>query len=172
MSYTVWFTGLPCSGKTTLASRLDVVMTMAGCRTFLLDGDIVRRGLCSDLGFSPEERTENLRRIAHVARMFNDAGVTILASFISPTEEVRKMIAEIIPEVRFVHVKCSPEECARRDVKGMWAKAKAGEIENFTGYSAPFEEPLDCDLVVDTEKDEPRDSVRWLCVALGIDFVL
>jgi adenylylsulfate kinase len=112
-----------------------------GYRVRRLDGDDVRKGLCEGLGFSDEGRRENLRRVAHVCKMFNDEGITVLASFVSPTEELREMIAKIIPNFHLVALECSVRQCAERDVKGMWAKAKAGEIKGFTGVDAPYEPP-------------------------------
>jgi adenylylsulfate kinase len=140
---TVWLTGLPCSGKSTLADALAERMAGMdkGYRVRRLDGDDVRKGLCEGLGFSDEGRRENLRRVAHVCKMFNDEGITVLASFVSPTEELREMIAKIIPNFHLVALECSVRQCAERDVKGMWAKAKAGEIKGFTGVDAPYEPP-------------------------------
>jgi len=140
---TIWFTGLPCSGKTTLADALARKMgeTDKDYRVKRLDGDEVRTGLCEGLGFSDEGRWENLRRIAYVCKMFNDVGVTVLASFVSPLKKQREMIAKIIPNLHVVHVECTVDECARRDVKGMWAQAKAGKIKGFTGYDATYESP-------------------------------
>lgn len=156
-SFTIWLTGLPCSGKTTIINEL--LKTINAAR---LEGDMIRRSLSKGLGFSKEDREENLRRAATVAQIFNEFGVNVVAGFVSPYEDVRKKVKEIIDHSgRFilVYVKCSVEECMRRDVKGMYAKAMEGLIPNFTGYSDPYEEPEYPDIVVDTEKETVSRSV-------------
>jgi len=167
---TIWFTGLPCSGKTTLADAFADMLKHSGFGVKRLDGDVVREGLCAGLGFAPEGRRENLRRIAHVAKMFNDEGITVLASFVSPSEELRSVVREIIgPEqFRLVFASCPAEVCAKRDVKGMWAKAKAGEIQGFTGYDEPFEDPHDVELTIDTAVVSETESVEALCSHFGV----
>ena len=162
MQTTIWFTGLPCSGKTTLAEAFKPKLEAAKCHIFHLDGDVVRDGLCGDLTFSDNDRKENLRRIAHVADMFNTRKTTVLASFVSPSNEMRDQIRAIIPNFKLIHVKCTPEECAKRDVKGMWAKAKAGEIKGFTGFDAPFDDPMDADLVLDTAAMSMEECLKQL----------
>lgn len=153
MAHTIWFTGLPCSGKTTLAKAFAKELRTQKEAVVTLDGDDVREGLCYGLGFTQDGRHENLSRIAHVAQLAARADVWVVASFITPLREFRYMIQGIIPNVRFVHVKCSAEECRSRDVKGMWAKAEQGKIVNFTGVSAPYEEPQEeADLVLDTQE--------------------
>jgi len=149
MSFTLWLTGLPCSGKTTLAKELLKVIDAVH-----LDGDVVRQSLTKDLGFSPADRKENLRRISIVCKMLNDSGRNVIASFISPTEQMRKMIRSNVGAKKFilVYVKCPIEECVKRDTKGMYKRALEGKIPMFTGVSASFEEPLNPDLVVDTKK--------------------
>ena len=150
---TIWFTGLPCSGKTTIASELYRKLKEQGMRhIYHLDGDVVRNGLCGGLGFSILDRRENLRRIAEVCKMMNEAGVLVLASFVSPTENMRALVRSIIPDLQLVHVHCSVEECERRDVKGMYARARKGEIQDFTGVGSEYQAPHDADIIVDTEE--------------------
>jgi adenylylsulfate kinase len=157
---TLWLTGLPCSGKTTLSKRLKDELNNRGFKIVHLDADDIRGKLNADLGFSPEDRKENLRRIAYVSKLFNENGNFVVTSFVSPTNEYRKMIKEIIGNVKLVFVKCSLETCEKRDVKGMYKKARNGEIKDFTGVSAPFEEPFDADIVVDTERNSIEDCVK------------
>lgn len=150
----VWFTGLSGSGKSTLAGLLEEQLHRQGKATYLLDGDNIRVGLNKNLGFSAEDRAENIRRIGEVAKLFVDAGLIVIAAFVSPFEKDRDLVKSLIPEGHFklVYVKCSIEECERRDVKGLYAKARRGEIKDFTGISSPYEEPSDPDIKVDTEK--------------------
>lgn len=157
-NFTLWLTGLPCSGKTTIISEL--LKTINAAR---IEGDMIRQSLSKDLGFSKEDRAENLRRAAILAKIFNEFGVNVIAGFVSPYEDIRKRVKRIVEESgRFilVYVKCSIEECMRRDVKGMYSKAKKGLIPNFTGYSDPYEEPENPDIVVDTEKETVSESVN------------
>ncbi len=163
----VWFTGLPCSGKTVLAKRLKEEFGRMGHRTMHLDGDVVRSGLNKDLGFSEKDRHENLRRVAHVARLFSEEGNLVIASFISPTNKMRSMIREIIGDIYLIYLKCGVETCEKRDTKGMYKKARLGEIENFTGVSAPFEEPENPDLVIDTENNDVATCVRQILQEIG-----
>ncbi len=156
---TIWFTGLPCSGKTTLAAALKEELDKKGYRTVHLDGDVVRAGINKGLGFSPDDRRENLRKVAHMARDLNHGGTVVIASFVSPTNELREMVREIIGSLWLVYVKCGLEECKKRDVKGMYQKALRGEIKEFTGISASFEEPDDADVVVDTERGDVKYCV-------------
>ncbi|MDO5510819.1 MAG: adenylyl-sulfate kinase [Weeksellaceae bacterium] len=137
----IWFSGLSGSGKSTIASALEQQLHLQQMHTYSLDGDNIRLGINRDLGFSTEDRTENLRRIAEIAKLFADAGIVVLASFITPTEENRNQINSIIPAEDIVHifVNCPLEVCEKRDVKGLYAKARKGEIKNFTGIDAPFE---------------------------------
>jgi len=151
----VWFTGLSGSGKSTIAHAVEEVLFRRGCRVYILDGDKVRSGLCSDLGFSLSDRTENIRRIGEVAKLFVDAGMIVLTAFISPMQKDRQWVRSLIGKERFVEVfcRCSLDSCEHRDVKGLYRKARAGEIKEFTGISSPYEAP-DCpDLLLDTEKD-------------------
>ena len=151
-SLSLWFTGLSGSGKSTLAHAIEERLHLMGCRTYVFDGDNVRHGLCRDLGFSLEDRRENLRRIAEMIRLFVDAGVLSLAAFISPLEADRQMVKEIIgPEnVLEVFCDCPLEVCEQRDVKGLYKKARAGEIANYTGISSPYEIPAHADLRLET----------------------
>ena len=160
----IWFTGLSGSGKTTLARDMEKVLYEMGHMTMLLDGDNVRAGINSNLGFSPEDRYENIRRIAEVAQLFLNSGVITICCFVSPTEELRKMAADIIGEKDFVEVYVNTplEECERRDVKGLYAKARKGEIPDFTGISAPFEVPQNPAIEIKTEGRSTEACVKEL----------
>lgn len=151
-SAVLWFTGLSGSGKSTLANAVEERLHAMQCRTFVLDGDNVRHGLCGDLGFSDEDRVENIRRIGEVARLFVDAGVITLTAFISPFREDRDRVRRLLPEGDFIEVYCQAplEVCEARDPKGLYRRARAGEIKAFTGISSPYEEPIRPELVVDT----------------------
>ncbi len=153
-SATVWFTGLSGSGKSTLAFAVEQRLIELGRATYVLDGDNVRFGLNSDLGFSPEDRTENIRRIGHVCRLFQDAGLIALTAFISPYAADRAAVRDVHPAGRFIEVFVDTpiEICEARDVKGLYAKARAGEIPEFSGISAPYEAPVDPELTIDTTK--------------------
>jgi len=168
---TLWLTGLPCSGKTTIAKRIKEELDNRGYKAVSLDGDDVRGKLNEDLGFSKEDRNENLRRIGHVAKLFNQNGNFVVASFVSPTNKYRKMIKDIVGNFTLVYVKCSIEECEKRDVKGMYKKARKGEIKEFTGVSAPFEEPEDADIVVDSEHNDLEACVNSVLMSLKIERV-
>jgi len=158
---TIWLTGLSGSGKSTLANALDDVLLQRGIRSFVLDGDNIRHGLNKDLGFSPEDRTENIRRIGEVAKLFTDAGVINVTAFISPYREDRNRARAAQKEGDFieVYVRASLEECERRDTKGLYARARAGQIKEFTGISAPYEEPEAAELVVETEGRTVEESL-------------
>ena len=149
---TLWFTGLSGSGKSTIAIALEQLLTEKGYLCQILDGDNIRSGINSDLGFSSADRTENIRRIAHISRLYNHTGIITLACFVSPTEELRRLAREIVGKDDFVLIYISTPltECSRRDVKGLYAKALRGEIADFTGVSAPFEVPADADITIDT----------------------
>jgi bifunctional enzyme CysN/CysC len=152
-----WFTGLSGSGKSTIAQEL----TKSIPGSVILDGDNVRTGLCKDLGFSLEDRKENLRRVAEVAKILSDNGIPVITSFITPLESDRQMVQEIIGEkYTEIYVKCSLEECERRDVKGLYAKARSGEIKQFTGISSPFEEPKKAHITINTEKEQTDDPIQ------------
>ncbi len=148
----LWYTGLSGSGKSTLAGAVTALLHERGLRTYILDGDVVRQGLCGDLDFSPAGRDENIRRVQEVARLFLEAGVVVSAAFISPyragRDRLRKMVAP--GDYVEVHCKASLEVCERRDVKGLYGRARAGQIPEFTGISAPYEEPLAPELAIET----------------------
>jgi adenylyl-sulfate kinase len=150
---TLWFTGLPCSGKTTIAKHMKDELESMGYDVVLLDGDDVRTGLCSDLGFSPDDRKENLRRISHLCNMYNSQNKIVLATFVSPTEEIRQIPKDIIDNLKLIYVSTPLEVCEERDTKGMYKKARTGEIPNFTGISAPFEVPNETEIVIDGSFD-------------------
>ena len=161
-SFVVWFTGLSGSGKSTLANMVEHELFKEGVHTFSLDGDNVRGGLNNNLGFSREDRQENLRRIAEVAKLFVDSGSIVIASFISPLESDRTFVKEIIGEDDFIEVFVNTplEVCEQRDVKGLYKKARAGEIKNFTGIDAPYEAPRSAELEVKTNEEEAEDAVK------------
>ncbi len=164
MSTNLWFTGLSGSGKSTLAHAVEERLHLMGCRTYVFDGDNVRHGLCGDLTFSLEDRRENLRRIAEMVTLFLDAGVLSLTAFISPLRADREMVKEIIGMENIIEVycKCSLEICEQRDVKGLYKKARAGEIKNYTGISAPYEEPQNPEIVLDTGNRPLRECVNFI----------
>lgn len=147
----LWFTGLSGAGKSTLAHALEEQLHQHGCRTFVLDGDNVRHGLCKDLGFSPDDRTENIRRIGEMAKLFIEAGVITLTAFISPFQSDRQKVRELVGiDFIEIYVRCPIEVCEERDVKGLYKKARSGAIPEFTGISSPYEEPVKPDLTIDT----------------------
>ncbi|MBF0393762.1 MAG: adenylyl-sulfate kinase [Alphaproteobacteria bacterium] len=159
----LWFTGLSGAGKSTLAMALERRLFERGYRAYVLDGDNVRHGLSADLGFSPEDRAENIRRIGEVANLFAQAGFIVLTAFISPYRADRERARAIAPDFfHEVHVKAGLATCESRDVKGLYAKARAGKIPEFTGISAPYEEPLAADLVVPTDRMDVTRSVDLL----------
>ena len=160
----LWFTGLSGAGKSTLAHALEDRLHRLGKRTYVLDGDNIRKGLCSDLGFSDEDRTENIRRIGEVAKLMIDAGVIVMTAFISPFRNDRQVARDLVKDGDFIEVFCNAplDVCEDRDVKGLYKKARAGEIPEFTGISSPYEEPLNPELKIDTDRlsvDECVDSV-------------
>lgn len=158
----LWFTGLSGSGKSTLANAVDHRLHELGMSSYVLDGDNVRHGLNGDLGFSPEDRTENIRRIGEVAKLFADAGTLALTAFISPYREDRDRIRRTVArpdDFVEVFVSCPLEVCEQRDPKGLYRKARSGEIPEFTGISAPYEEPLSAELVVDTSEHSLEECV-------------
>ena len=158
----VWFTGLSGSGKSTIAMGVERELHSRGILCRILDGDNIRAGINSNLGFSPEDRKENIRRIAEIGKLFVQTGIVTLACFVSPTNDVRRLARTIIggEDFREVYVSTPLEECERRDVKGLYARARKGEIKEFTGISAPFEVPENPALEIDTSRLSLKESVR------------
>ena len=165
----IWFTGLSGFGKSTLAIALEGELYKQGILCRILDGDNIRSGINNNLGFSEADRTENIRRIAEVSKLFVDCGIVTIAAFISPTHAIRRMASEIIGEDDFLEVYVSTpiEECERRDVKGLYAKARRGEIKEFTGISSPFEAPEHPFISIDTSRQSLADSVKVLLEAVS-----
>jgi len=157
--FTLWFTGLPCSGKSAVADKVAEILKARGMRAERLDGDIVRQDLTRDLGFSRKDRDENIRRVTFVAKLLTRNGVAVLTSFISPYREVRARSRQEIGNFIEVYAKCSLEECMRRDVKGMYKKAIKGEIKEFTGISDPYEEPENPEILLQTDQETLEESV-------------
>lgn len=157
----IWLTGLPASGKSTIAAALERALFDRGVQTYVLDGDNIRHGLSANLGFSPEDRTENIRRVGEVAKLFCDAGLIVIVAFISPYREDRRLARSLVEEGDFieVYVRAPLEVCERRDKKGLYRKARAGEIAEFTGVSAPYEPPEHPEIVLDTERHGPAECV-------------
>ncbi|MDC0204200.1 adenylyl-sulfate kinase [Flavobacteriales bacterium] len=168
-SRVLWFTGLSGSGKSTVANATEKVLHDMGLQTYILDGDNVRMGLNKDLGFSPEDRTENIRRITEVAKLFADSGSIVLTAFISPYREDRDKAREIISTEDFIEVFVSADlsVCETRDPKGLYKKARAGEIKGFTGIDAPYEAPLNPELIVETDKNDIE-----ACAQIVIDYLV
>lgn len=166
----LWFTGLSGSGKSTIARKLEEKLYEKGILTYVLDGDNVRRGLNRDLGFSPEDRKENIRRIGEVVKLFYDSGVFVMACFISPYKKDRDVVRKLIgKDFIEVFVKCSLEECKKRDTKGLYKKAINKELKDFTGISAPYEEPENPEIVVNTEKtldENVKEILEYLEIRL------
>ena len=164
----IWFTGLSGSGKSTLAFKVESALYMRGHLTYVLDGDNIRCGLNKNLNFSPKDREENIRRIGEVARLFANAGVITIVAFISPYRTDRDNARNLIDDRRFIEVfvDCTLEVCEARDPKGLYKKARMGKIKDFTGISAPYEEPIHPELIVNTHNQAPKESVK--CI---IDFL-
>ena len=160
-SFLIWFTGLSGSGKSTIANALETKLFESGIKTYSLDGDNIRKGINNDLSFSPKDRTENIRRIAEVSNLFVDAGIVVLAAFVSPYIKDRERIKEIVGGDNFIEifVNTSIEECEKRDVKGLYKKARQGEIKNMTGIDAPYEAPINPDIEIKTEQLTIEQSV-------------
>ena len=158
----IWFTGLSGSGKSTLANAVNEVLHLDGFSTYVLDGDNIRHGLCKDLGFSDEDREENIRRIGEVANLFMNAGIITITAFVSPFNNDRNKVRNIIGSKDFIEVYCSADidVCERRDTKGLYKKARLGEIKEFTGISSPYEAPVNPEIVVDTGTLNLNDSVK------------
>jgi len=161
---TVWLTGLSGSGKSTIAVDLEKRLWERGVRAYILDGDNIRHGLNKNLGFSPADRTENIRRIGEVAKLFSDAGLVTLTAFISPYRADRDQVRALMGQGDFieVHVDCPVEVCEQRDVKGLYKKARAGEIKEFTGISAPYEAPANPELTIRTHMQSVEDSAKQI----------
>jgi len=166
----LWFTGLSGSGKSTVAIALERELHRRGLLCRILDGDNIRTGINANLGFSAEDRRENIRRIAEVAKLFVDTGIITIAAFISPTEEIRRMAQDIIgaDDFREIYISTPLAECERRDVKGLYARARRGEIQHFTGISAPFEAPAHPALSLDTSRLSLEESVERILALLGL----
>ena len=164
----LWFTGLSGAGKSTLAHAVEERLYQLGCRTYVLDGDNVRHGLCGDLGFSAADRSENIRRIGEVAKLMIDAGVIALTAFISPFRAERERVRGMVMHGEFIEIycHCPVEVCETRDVKGLYQRARAGEVKDFTGISSPYEAPLKPELTVDTAT-QPLD----VCVTQVLDYL-
>ena len=161
-SFLMWFTGLSGSGKSTIANLVELELHKKGIKTYVLDGDNIRKGINKDLTFAPEDRTENIRRIAEIANLMVEAGNVVLAAFVSPYKKDRENVKNILKNSNFVeiYVNTSVEECEKRDVKGLYKKARAGEIKNMTGISAPYEAPENPDLEIITENLTIEQSVN------------
>ncbi|MDA8905987.1 adenylyl-sulfate kinase [Candidatus Thioglobus sp.] len=160
-SIVLWFTGLSGSGKSTLAHALEEKLFNMGCRTYVLDGDNVRHGLNSNLDFSEADRGENIRRISEVSKLMLEAGLIVMTAFISPYKKDRNEARELISNDNFVEIYCkaSLETCEKRDVKGLYKKARSGEIKNYTGIDSPYEAPENPELIIDTDKERLNESV-------------
>lgn len=161
-SVILWFTGLSGAGKSTLAHAVEQRLFDMGCRTFVFDGDNVRHGLCSDLGFAAEDRVENIRRVGEMTKLFLETGVIPLTAFISPFRSDRERVRSLVPHGEFLEIYCraSIDVCEQRDVKGLYKRARTGEIKNFTGISSPYEEPQDPELIVDTGSQPLEECVE------------
>jgi len=158
--FTAWFTGLPCCGKTTIADKVAEILKKRGYKVERLDGDIVRKDLTKDLGFSKEDRDENIRRVSYLAKNLTKSGLIVLATFVSPYKARREKSREEIGNFVEIYVKCPVEVCKKRDVKGMYKKALAGEIKNFTGVDDPYEEPDNPELIINSDKETIGESVE------------
>jgi adenylylsulfate kinase len=161
-SYLLWFTGLSGSGKSTLANLIEITLHKQGLSTYILDGDNIRQGINKDLSFTTEDRTENIRRIAEISNLMLDAGILTLAAFVSPYIKDREEVKQIVGIDNFIEIflNTSLKECERRDVKGLYKKARSGEIKNMTGISAPYEAPINPDLEVITDEQPIEESVK------------
>lgn len=163
-AYLIWFTGLSGSGKSTLANLVEMALHQKGASTYILDGDNIRQGINKDLSFAPEDRSENIRRIAEISNLMLDAGILTLAAFVSPYIKDRERVKQIVGAENFIeiYVNTSIEECERRDVKGLYKKARKGEIKNMTGISAPYQAPVSPDFEVITDKQSIAKSVNTI----------
>ena len=168
-AFLLWFTGLSGSGKSTLANLVEVALHKQNKTTYILDGDNIRQGINKDLSFAPEDRSENIRRIAEISNLMLDAGVITLAAFVSPYLKDRTLIKDIVGANNFIEifVNTSLEECERRDVKGLYKKARSGEIKNMTGISVPYEAPINPDFEIRTDGNTIEDSVKAILIFLN-----
>ncbi|MEO1893412.1 MAG: adenylyl-sulfate kinase [Alcanivorax sp.] len=166
----IWLTGLSGSGKSTLANALEVALTEQGKHTYLLDGDNVRHGLNKNLGMSDEDRTENIRRVSEVAKLMVDAGLVVITAFISPFRADRDAARALFEDGEFVEVFADAplEECEKRDPKGLYKKARAGEIKEFTGIDSPYEAPANAEVVINTAEHDIGECVRQLIAKIGV----
>jgi len=173
-SVVIWFTGLSGSGKSTLAHVLEEKLFNKGCRTYVLDGDNVRHGLNSNLDFSNNDRKENIRRIGEVSKLMLEAGVIVMTAFISPFREDRSEVRKLIPKGDFVEIYCkaSLEVCEKRDVKGLYKRARSGEIKNYTGIDSPYEVPENPELEVNTDEETLQESVSKIFSFLELKEIL
>ena len=170
----LWFTGLSGSGKSTIANCVEQELYKNSIHTYTLDGDNIRKGLNSDLSFSPEDRTENIRRIAETAHLMMDAGLVVLAAFVSPYRIDRNHIRNVVGHNNMIeiYIKTSVEECERRDVKGLYKKARKGEIKNMTGISAPYESPLHADIQINTEEITVIEAAKQIITFINPKLIL
>ena len=164
----IWLSGISGSGKSTIANELEKKLYENNFLSYLLDGDNIRIGLNKDLGFTDDDRKENIRRISEVSRLMLDAGLIVITAFISPFKEERQLAKSLVLKENYflVHVDCSVEKCEERDVKGLYKKARAGEIKNFTGIDSPYEVPENPNLIVNTEKESVDESVKKIFNAI------
>jgi adenylylsulfate kinase len=163
---TLWFTGLPCSGKSTIADAVATELQQMGLKAERLDADIIRKHLWKELGYSKEDRDENIRRATFLAKLLTRNGIVVLTSFISPYEELRDYARREIGDFVEIYVKCPVEVCIQRDTRGMYEKALAGKIQNFTGVSDPYEEPPNPELVLESDKESLQESVAKVMVKI------
>ncbi|MDA9239302.1 adenylyl-sulfate kinase [Flavobacteriaceae bacterium] len=170
--YLLWFTGLSGSGKSTLANLVEIELHKKGLSTYILDGDNVRKGINKDLSFAPKDRSENIRRIAEISNLMLDAGVITLAAFVSPYKKDREVVKQIVGQDKFIeiYVNTSLEACESRDVKGLYKKARAGEIKNMTGISAPYQAPTHPDLEIITDGQTIQESIAVIMQFLNTKF--
>ena len=173
-SIVLWFTGLSGSGKSTLAHTVEEKLFQKGCRTFVLDGDNVRHGLNSNLDFSEAGRTENIRRISEVSKLMLESGLIVMTAFISPIKKDRNEAKKLISSDDFIEIYCkaSVEVCENRDVKGLYKRARAGEIKNYTGIDSPYEEPENPELIIDTDNQSLEDSVSTILNFLELNEII
>ena len=173
-SIVLWFTGLSGSGKSTLAHAVEEKLFQKGCRTFVLDGDNVRHGLNSNLDFSEAGRTENIRRISEVSKLMLESGLIVMTAFISPIKKDRNEAKKLISSDDFIEIYCkaSLEVCENRDVKGLYKRARAGEIKNYTGIDSPYEEPENPELIIDTDNQSLEDSVSTILNFLELNEII